>query len=422
MRAEIIAIGDEIITGQRLDTNSQWLAERLTELGVEVAFHTTIGDNLADNVEAFKLAMDRVDVVVATGGLGPTADDLTREAIAAAAGVGLVRDEASLAYIRQLFERRGRQMPERNAVQADFPEGATPIPNEHGTAPGVALNVSRDDRLPCSVFALPGVPAEMRPMWEQTVAPAIAAARGASRVIRHRRIKCFGVGESQLEAMLPDLIRRGREPSVGITVSDATITLRITAAGPDDDACRRAMEPTAALIYDILGTIAYGEEEDELEDVDSRLLVDRHQTVAVAEWATGGLVSEWLAKAAPVESVLASGFVIGSLKQLEQLTGETALQHAAPSDSIVATTAAEWVRRVIGADYGIGVAAFPPLHDGSAAKLCISIAGPDRTRRLQFDSATHPAIRQARAAKQALNALRLVLLARELPEESRASL
>lgn len=422
MRAEIIAIGDEIVTGQRLDTNSQWLAERLTELGVEVAFHSTIGDNLADNVAVFKTAIDRADVVVATGGLGPTADDLTRQAIADAVGVGLVRDEASLEYIRQLFERRGRQMPERNAVQADFPAGAAAIPNEHGTAPGVAIRVERPGRGPCDVFALPGVPAEMKPMWQQTVVPAIAAARGEARVIRHRRIKCFGVGESQLEAMLPDLIRRGREPSVGITVSDATITLRITAAGPDDDACRRAMEPTAALIYDILGTIAYGEEEDELEDVDARLLVDRHQTVAVAEWATGGLVSEWLAKAASVESVLAGGFVIGSLKQLEQLTSETALQGAAPSDSIVATTAAEWVRRVIGADYGIGVAAFPPLHDGGAAKLCISIAGPDRTRRLQFDSATHPAIRQARAAKQALNALRLVLLARELPEETQAPL
>jgi nicotinamide-nucleotide amidase len=313
-------------------------------------------------------------------------------------------------------------MPERNVVQADFPVGATAIPNEHGTAPGVAIRVERSGRGPCDLFALPGVPAEMKPMWQQTVVPAIATARGEARVIRHRRIKCFGVGESQLEAMLPDLIRRGREPSVGITVSDATITLRITAAGPDDDACRRAMEPTAALIYDILGTIAYGEEEDELEDVASRLLVDRRQTVAVAEWATGGLVSEWLAKAAPLEGVLAGGFVIGSLKQLEQLTGEASLQGAAPSDSIVATTAAEWVRRVIRADYGIGVAAFPPLHDGGPAKLCISIAGPDRTRRLQFDSATHPAIRQARAAKQALNALRLVLLARELPEESRAPL
>lgn len=414
MRAEIIAIGDEIITGQRLDTNTQWLAERLTELGIEVAFHSTIGDNLADNVAVFKTAIDRVDVVVATGGLGPTADDLTREAIAQAVGVGLVRDEASLLYIRQLFERRGRQMPERNAVQADFPVGATPIPNEHGTAPGVAMHVERVGRGPGNVFALPGVPAEMKPMWQQTVAPAIAAARGEVRVIRHRRIKCFGVGESQLEAMLPDLIRRGREPSVGITVSDATITLRITAAGPDDDACLEAMEPTAAMIYKLLGTIAYGEEEDELEDVDARLLKQQHKTIAVAEWATGGLVSEWLAKAAPVDDViLAGGFVIGSLRQLEQLTGDASLHDAVPSDSAVATVAAEWVRRAAGADYGIGIAAFPPTADGPEAKVSISIAAPDRTRRLQFGCASHPAIKQSRTAKQALNALRLILLAKE---------
>jgi nicotinamide-nucleotide amidase len=413
MRAEIIAIGDEIITGQRLDTNSQWLAERLTELGVEVAFHSTIGDNLADNVAVFKTAIDRVDVVVATGGLGPTADDLTRQAIADAVGVGLVRDEASLEYIRQLFERRGRQMPERNAVQADFPEGATAIPNEHGTAPGVAIRVERSGRGPCDVFALPGVPAEMKPMWQQTVVPAIAAARGEARVIRHRRIKCFGVGESQLEAMLPDLIRRGRDPSVGITVSDATITLRITAAGPDDASCFQAMEPTAATIYELLGAIAYGEEDDELETVDARLLEQQHKTVAVAEWATGGLVSEWLAKAAPVEDVLAGGFVIGSLRQLKQLTGDASLHDAAPSDSAIATAAAEWVRGAVGADYGIGIAAFPSAVDGPEARLCISIAAPDRTRRLQFSCASHPAIKQARAAKQALNALRLILLSQE---------
>src|SRR5262245_3856429 len=160
MRAEIIAIGDELTTGQRLDTNSQWLAERLTECGVEVAFHTTIGDNLADNVAAFQAAVRRAEVVVATGGLGPTADDLTRDALASAAGVGLVRDQASLEYIRNLFASRGREMPERNAIQADFPLGATPIPNAYGTAPGIEMRFDPSPSAPCTVFALPGVPAE----------------------------------------------------------------------------------------------------------------------------------------------------------------------------------------------------------------------------------------------------------------------
>jgi nicotinamide-nucleotide amidase len=412
MRAEVIAIGDELITGQRLDTNTQWIAQRLTELGVETALHTTIGDVLADNVAAFAAAFLRADVVVVTGGLGPTADDLTREALAQAAGVGLERHEASLAAIRDLFARRGREMPPRNAVQADFPAGAQPIPNEHGTAPGIDMRVPRGDGGVCRIFALPGVPAEMYAMWHATVAPAIAAAHEAPRVIRHRRIKCFGVGESQLEAMLPDLIRRGREPTVGITVSDATITLRITAAGADDAACLLAMEPTLAVIRESLGPIAYGEEDDELEDVVVRLLRERGETVAVAEWGTGGLVQHWLARAAAGEGAFAGGVTFGDTSAAGSLLRVEA-PDVPPSSPDAATLAAEGVRQLAGADYGIGVAAFPETPDASEARLYVSIATPERTRRLRFGSAAHPAIRQARAAKQALNALRLILLGRE---------
>ena len=418
MRAEIIAIGDEIITGQRLDTNTQWLAERLTELGVDVAFHTTVGDNLADNVAIFQASIERADVVVATGGLGPTADDLTREAVAAAAGVGLERNEDSLAYIRQLFASRGREMPERNAVQADFPIGATPIPNHSGTAPGIAMRVERSAGGPCFLFALPGVPVELKPMWVETVAPAISEIQGVARVIVHRRIKCFGVGESHLEAMLPDLIRRRRDPIVGITVSDATITLRITAAGVNVDECRRVIAPTADLIYEALGAIAYGEEEDELEDVVARLLLAQGKTVAVAEWATGGLVSEWLAKAAANDDVLVGGFVIGNRRQLERMIPDPEFAQVDPAASAVATAAAEWAQRTTGADYAIGVAAFPAAVDVPDARVCISIASPQRTRQLRFNCATHPAIRQSRTAKQALNALRLILLSHEPPTEA----
>lgn len=415
MRAEIIAIGDELTTGQRLDTNSQWLAERLTECGVEVAFHTTIGDNLADNVAAFQAAVRRVDIVVVTGGLGPTADDLTREALAAMAGVGLVRDEASLEHIRSLFASRGRAMPERNAVQADFPAGATAIPNEFGTAPGIDLRFEPAAGPPCAVFALPGVPAEMKPMWAAYVRPAIEALLPTPQIIRHHRIKCFGVGESQLEAMLPDLIRRGREPVVGITVSDATITLRITATGADEAACRQLIEPTAATIRECLGMLVFGEGDDELEQVVARLLLEQGKTLAVAEWATGGLVEDWLQAAAPDNATFLSiGLTATSTEQLAKALPLhtmplTELGTVAPHDSAVATIMAEGVRRLSGADFGLGIAAFPPDVDAADARVHVSIAAPDRTRRLRFGCSTHPAIRRARTAKQALNALRLVL-------------
>src|SRR5687767_3557638 len=190
MQAEIISIGDELATGQRLDTNSQWLAERLLEIGVPVAFHTTIGDVLADNVLVFRQAAERADIVVATGGLGPTADDLTRAALAALAGVPLVQDDASLAHIQALFARRKREMPPANLVQAQFPEGSRPIANPHGTAPGIDIAISQAGKSPARIFALPGVPAEMKEMWAASVSPAIRKIVGANKVIAHYRIKC----------------------------------------------------------------------------------------------------------------------------------------------------------------------------------------------------------------------------------------
>src|SRR5437764_970428 len=209
MRAEIISIGDELTTGQRLDTNSQWLAERLLEIGVPVAFHTTVGDQLTDNVLVFRQACERADVVVATGGLGPTADDLTRQALAELAGVPLVQDDASLAHIQALFASRKRKMPPANIVQAHFPKGSRPIFNPNGSAPGIDIAIPRAllrpeiNAKPVRIFALPGVPAEMKEMWSATVGPAIQEMLGVRKVIAHHRIKCFGVGESDLEAMLP---------------------------------------------------------------------------------------------------------------------------------------------------------------------------------------------------------------------------
>ncbi|MCA9237827.1 MAG: CinA family nicotinamide mononucleotide deamidase-related protein [Planctomycetales bacterium] len=413
MRAEVIAIGDEIITGQRLDTNTQWLAERLVECGVEVAFHSTIGDRLADNVAVFRAAIERADLVVVTGGLGPTADDLTREALAAAVGVPLVRDPASLAFIQALFARRGRDMPERNAVQADFPEGAAPIPNEHGTAPGISLCVDRWGREPCRVFALPGVPAELKPMWHATVRPAVLEATGAARVTRHRLIKCFGVGESTLEAMLPDLIAREREPTVGITVSDATITLRITASGADDAACFAAMEPTAAIIYDKLGTLAFGEADDELEQAVVRELDRNDATLAVAEWATGGLVAEWLTAAGGSrgeQARFAGGVTVATVEQAQRLLDVDPPATQGVDSSAASVALAEAIRARTGATIGLGVAAFPRVTDSPDARLHVAIATADRTRRFRFGCASHPAILRSRAAKQALNSVRLALM------------
>jgi nicotinamide-nucleotide amidase len=422
MRAEIISIGDELTSGQRLDTNSQWLSQRLGELGVPVAFHTTVGDDLETNGAAFRTAIDRADIVVATGGLGPTADDLTREALAAAAGVDLVQDDAALEHIRNLFSRRRRAMPERNVLQAQFPRGSRMVPNAHGTAPGIDMSVPRSCCAPCRVFALPGVPAEMFAMWEATVAPAVAAALPSPRVIRHRRIKCFGVGESDVEAMLPDMIRRKREPLVGITVSGATITLRITASGPNETACLRAMEPTVAQIREILGVLVFGEEEDELEHAVLRLLDERNQSLAVAEWATDGLVSQWLAEASADNKHFRGGILARDAESLRSLLGLD-VEPGESADSKAAEAMARAIRERAGADFGLSVAAFPStgaaVHTATAGPreprertgtLQVALASGERVRVKGFPLASHPAITKTRAAKQALNMLRLAML------------
>ena len=410
MRAEVIAIGDELTTGQRLDTNTQWLSQRLTELGIQVAFHTTITDELADNVAAFKAAIDRVDFVVATGGLGPTADDLTRDAIAAATGTELVRDEASLAHIKNLFASRGREMPIRNEVQADFPAGAVPIFNPNGTAPGIEMtvvgnaagNTGDDLAKRCTLFALPGVPAEMFEMWEASVAPRIVELQPEPRVIRHRRIKCFGAGESTLEAMLPDLISRDREPRVGITVSQATITLRITATASDEATCLASMKPTIATIHDSLGTLVFGEEDDELEHAVIRLLTKKNLTLAAEDWATADLMTGWLAAADKDSSVDSSAFLVNPTAPAATV--------AESHSSAAAIEIAERVRRETEADIGLGIAAFPPETDGPDAFVYAALAMPGETRKFRFSCATHPSIMHSRTAKQALNALRLALL------------
>lgn len=436
MLAEVISIGDELTSGQRLDTNSQWLSQQLGDLGIGVMFHTTVGDDLEANIAVFRAAIERADVVVCSGGLGPTADDLTRDALAAAAGVELYEDTAALEHIQNLFSRRKRPMPERNKLQALFPRGCNIVPNPEGTAPGIDLTIPRPGRSPSRVFALPGVPAEMKTMWSATVRPALAATQPTPRVICHRRIKCFGVGESDLEAMLPDMIRRKREPLVGITVHAATITLRITASGPDEATCRAEMEPTADEIRSHLGVLVFGEEDDELEHAVLRLLHERGKTLAVAEWATDGLVSHWLAKAAPIlplplgegrgegapvvsklpspnplpqgEGYFRGGVVIRDNAILSSfLTTSSENTPTTAASEETAVNMAEAIRRATRADYGLGIAAFP---EGDDDMLHIALARDQNTRSKAFPVATHPSIKKLRSAKLALNMVRLALV------------
>jgi nicotinamide-nucleotide amidase len=319
-------------------------------------------------------------------------------------------------------------MPERNRVQAMFPRGSRPIPNPHGSAPGIEMRIERRGTdlksVPRAshalVFALPGVPAEMYEMWHASVAPAIRNAMPEARVIRHRRIKCFGTGESHLEAMLPDLIRRGREPSVGITVHKATITLRISAHGASPDECAAAMRPTIDTIHASLGALVFGEEDDELQHVVARLLAASGKTLSVAEWGTGGLVGHWLAEAMwdglqirPTASRYLGGIVVQNAEAaaLVGIDRELIDRHG-PTSCEVAAALASGCRERFGSDYALAIGDFPPLDSAATSPprcyIALSAAGGTTTKPIPF--AAHPDILKDRTAKEALNLLRLSLL------------
>lgn len=311
--AEIIANGDEITSGKVLDTNSQYLSLELADLGVSTLWHTAVGDDLNAMVEVLRIAMSRADLIIWTGGLGPTADDLTRQAFADAAGVPLVKNEESLRQIEDLFKRRGWTMPAANNVQSYLPEGALPIRNPNGTAPGIDFTVKRSPHT-VRLLAFPGVPAELKEMWNGSgrnlAGKMIESVNGRKQVIKFRAIHSFGLGESQVEAKLPDIVNRKHVPKVGITATGGTITLRIAAEAPTEAECDRMIEPTAKLIYDALGGLIFGEGTDTLPDVVCRMLKTKGKTIAAAEAGTRGLLSQSLAQSKESQDVFIGGIVV----------------------------------------------------------------------------------------------------------------
>lgn len=300
MQAEIIAIGDELTTGQRLDTNSQWLANELGKIGVRVGFHTTIGDRLSDNIEAFRIAAQRCQLVISTGGLGPTADDLTRDAIATAFEAPLEFRPEAMEHIERLFAHRKRPMPERNRVQAMFPTSSRLIDNRFGTAPGIDFSVPGNSGANSSrIFALPGVPSEMFEMYAEVVRPRLINEMGlGSQQWFYNNLRLFGLGESDVEALIPDLIAREREPIVGITVSQATINLRIATLAASQAEAELKWQSTLDEIRSHLSSYIYGADDDEPWDAMVRLLAHRNQTLLILEYGYASVLGPRLVAAA----------------------------------------------------------------------------------------------------------------------------
>jgi nicotinamide-nucleotide amidase len=413
MRAEIIAIGSELASGQSLDTNSYWLSQQLTALGITVAFHTTLGDVLEDHLAVFENACTRADIVVMTGGLGPTQDDLTREALAQCAGVPLVEDAECLAAIAAMFARRNRVMSERNRVQALFPRGATPLPNPVGTAPGIWMQVDR-----ASVACLPGVPHEMKLMFRDQVVPRLRQSGLVNLITVHRKINLFGKGESEIEAQAMDLTARGRVPDVGITAHDSTISFRITATAPTEEEARLLIEPTAKLIYERFGSLVVGEGSGDVPEAVAADLAAANATLATAESCTGGVVAQMITAIPGVSQSYLGGVVsYANEAKIEFLGVPSALidNYGAVSPQVAAAMA-EGVRTRLGADLGLATTGVAGPSGGTPEKpvglvyLGLATSNGTQTRRLDIGSDQPRDIIQRRSSKAALNWVRLTLL------------
>ncbi|HLF69435.1 MAG TPA: competence/damage-inducible protein A [Actinomycetota bacterium] len=305
MRAQIISVGTELLLGQIANTNAQVMSQWLAEVGVDVLFHVTVGDNEERLAGSLTEALQRSDVVIVTGGLGPTHDDLTREAISRATGRALIRDEQIELWLRELFMKLGREMPEMNLRQADVPIGAVSIPNPLGTAPGVDLTIDGT-----RIFAVPGVPAEMESMMRRWVLPALSKVTGA--VIKSRIVRVVGLGESDVARRVSAIIE-GLEGAGGATIailaSAGEVRLRITAKAPDEAAALMQIAPIEQELRTTLGRAVVGADDEVIEIVIGETMRSRGLTLAVAESFTGGMVASTLIGAPGASRFLEAGYI-----------------------------------------------------------------------------------------------------------------
>jgi len=365
MQAAILSIGDELALGQNLNTNSQWLATELAARGVIAVEHRTIDDDRVRIADAARDMASRYDVLLLTGGLGPTDDDLTREALndVVASGKALVEDRQARHWLERWFRARSKPMPRANLRQAMRPEPMRCIPNPHGTAPGLSGQVQA-----CLVFALPGPPREMRPMFREQVAPVLAEASD-DRVILAATVNEFGLGESDAAERLGELTSRDREPLIGTTASESIVSARIRAHGRRDE-IEPLIESDCMEIQQRWWPYAFSRNDRSLEEAVGDLLAERHRTLATAESCTGGWLGKRLVDVAGSSAYYLGGWVTYSNEMKTQMLGvPTALikTHGAVSSEVAESMARGALERS-GADEGISITGIAGPSGGSKDK------------------------------------------------------
>lgn len=410
MRAEILAVGSELLAPARSETNASYITARLLEAGVEVAARITVADDAGLLESVFRSALQRADIVIATGGLGPTADDLTREAAAAALGVGLRRDPGILEELRERFARYRRAMAAVNEKQADVIEGAAVLPNARGTAPG--QRVEAGGRL---LFLLPGPPGEMQPMFDEHVLPVIRARAGGA-VLKTRVLRIASMAESDVEQTVAPLYKTFTNPRTTILGGAGQVELHLTAEGDSEGAAEERIEALAGGIRALLPGRVFSEDGRELHEVVAALLQERGLTLALAESCTGGLLAARLTSVPGASAFLERAYVAYSNRSKVELLGvdQALLTSAGAVSEEVAAAMAAGARRAAEADIGLAITGIAGPSGGTPEKpvglvfLALEGAAGRRVRRARFPG-DRDRVRQ-QASQAALEMLRRGLL------------
>ncbi|MCR4430577.1 MAG: competence/damage-inducible protein A [Tepidanaerobacteraceae bacterium] len=363
MKAETIAVGSELLLGQISNTNAQIISKALQKIGIDVFYHTCVGDNEERIKQVFKIAMERSDIIIFTGGLGPTMDDLTKETVASFLNLPLVLDESSLKKIKSYFDKRGRTMTQNNYKQALIPEGSEPIMNKNGTAPGVLLKF-------CGkiIIMLPGPPFEMEPMLMESVIPYLS--KLSQKTIFSRVLKFYGIGESLLEEKIKDLIIIQSNPTIAPLAKMGEVTLRITAKAQDLETAEKMIQPIEKEIKDRVGEYFYGYDEERIEEIVAKMLISSKTTISIAESCTGGLLAHKLTDIPGISDVFDRCIVSYSNKSKQELLrvkAETIEKHGAVSEKAAAEMA-EGIRILSGTDIGVSITGIAGPGGGTQEK------------------------------------------------------
>jgi nicotinamide-nucleotide amidase len=404
---EVIAVGTELLLGQIVNSNTATMGAALAERGLDAHFQQTVGDNLERIASAIRVALSRSDAVVITGGIGPTQDDITREAVCLATGTEMVFDEAYADHLRDWWAQRGRAMPESNLRQAWHPTGAELLPNPRGTAPG--LSVRHEGKL---IFCLPGVPAEMEYLLFAEVLPRLVGESGESQVISSLLLRTWGRPESEVAEILDDLYTGSVNPSLAFLASASEIKLRITAKADSVGAARRLIEPMEMEVRSRLGDSIFGQDDETIERVLLRLLSDLDYRIGAAESMTGGLVMARLTELPGSSTVVRGGLVAYDPELKKALLGVGDVSHVV--DEATALAMASGARELLGVEVAVAVtgSAGPEPLEKPVGTVYIGVATPDdvRAREIRF-TGDRERIR-AYASTAALHLTRLGLIGR----------